>query len=532
MNWKKGVLTSPILLLMIAYIIRLNVEIKTSDSAIEEIKFHTYISMEQKKDSTNTFNLEHAIKVHDNIHSKGNKELKWQGDIVDHRGGTLGAYVEAINILNEKDYRIYEVYEQIMKVHPELKSSKKEPYEFKDLNDLYNMTVTYDTPSKVSEVKKALQEGKLVQLQVHSNKWRNSKGELVDWKGYHTGLIFHFDGTYYHMKAAGKINQWDSIYTGDQIQDWIGGTHKDLIIYSKSNVSSPPPTDTPNSINQKMNIKVDDKTKQYQMTLNRFSQGCCFVGKSLIAVCDINVSTGGGDDNGTVCLYNRQTGKRYESSAIKRVANHSNSMTFDSKTNQLLIVTKGVDVYKVDLQKKIISEKTDHLNFKGHGIAYDPIKDTFALVYGNKISTYSREEFYEEKSPSKKSKYVYDPYDANRAIAQGLGSYEGLAFIPFTNKNSKGYYESNTIVVFDLEEGKTITELNIDYPHEIEECMCSENGDLYCSDAMGNLFKTKVNVYRDLGASKSKPIGGFQFALPHLPSIFNFITNFFGVRST
>lgn len=493
-----------------------------------EIKIHTSI-LPSTTNTTQGFNLEHAIKVHDNIHAHGNGNLRWQKTTVNHRGGTLGAYVEAINIFNEKDYRIYEVYNEIVQIHPELKTSGKEPYKCADLNSKYNMEVDYtSTKAEVPAIQKALQEGKLVQLQVHSNKWRNAKGEHVNWKGYHTGLIFYYDGQYFHMKVAGHIDQSDSIYTADQLKDWIGNTSKKLIIYSKKGAS--PSVNLPTSIrrqpiNKKMDFKLDKKNKLYQMPLNKVSEGCCFVGTNYVAVCDINVSTGGGDDNGTVCLYNRQTGERYDSSAVKRVRNHSNSMTFDPKKEQLLIATGGVDIYKVN-ERTILKE--GHLNIKGHGIAYDPLTDTFSLVHGNKIRTYSREEFYGVKSPSKTSIYKYKKFDENKASAQGLGAYAGLAFIPFSNKQN-GRYVSNTILVFDIESGNTLTKLNTDYPHEIEDCMCSENGDLFCSDTMGNLFNTGVNVYRDLGVTRSGQNSTSNtrgFNLPNVVSdIISFLAN-------
>lgn len=178
------------------------------------------------------FSISHAINVHESIHAIQNKNLKWQGDNVDHKGGTLGAYVEAINILNGKNNSIYQVYKVLVKAHSELKTTKKEPYQYSDINSRYNMKVSYE-PANISEVKKALQNGKLVQLQVHSNKWRNSLGQLLSWPGYHSGLIFFYDGIYFHMKAAGKINQKNSIYTDQQLIDWIGDTSQKLIIYTK-----------------------------------------------------------------------------------------------------------------------------------------------------------------------------------------------------------------------------------------------------------------------------------------------------------
>ena len=120
----------------------------------------------------------------------------------------------------------------LVRAHPELKTDHLEPYECPDINNFYGFTVSR-APSEINEIDNALREGKLVQLQVHSNMWRNAEGELVDWPGFHSGLIFYFDGSLYHMKAAGSINQKNAVYTREQIIDWIGGTSKQLVIYTK-----------------------------------------------------------------------------------------------------------------------------------------------------------------------------------------------------------------------------------------------------------------------------------------------------------
>jgi hypothetical protein len=121
----------------------------------------------------------------------------------------------------------------LVNAHPELKTSHLEPYECEDINNYYGFTVSR-APAEINVIDNALREGKLVQLQVHSNKWRDAQGNPVDWPGYHSGLIFYFDGNFYHMKAAGKINQMNAIYTREQIVDWIGGTSKHLVIYTKN----------------------------------------------------------------------------------------------------------------------------------------------------------------------------------------------------------------------------------------------------------------------------------------------------------
>ena len=179
-----------------------------------------------------TFDLEHAITVGESIHLSKNGDLEWQGEIVHSKGGTLGAYEEVVNIFNGTDYHIYEVYDVLVNAHPELKTDHLEPYECEDINDYFGFTVSR-APAEINEIDNALREGRLVQLQVHSNKWRNAEGNPVDWPGYHSGLIFYFDGSLYHMKAPGKINQKNAVYTREQLIDWIGGTGKQLVIYTK-----------------------------------------------------------------------------------------------------------------------------------------------------------------------------------------------------------------------------------------------------------------------------------------------------------
>ena len=179
-----------------------------------------------------TFDLEHAFTVGESIHLSENGNLEWQGKIVHHKGGTLGAYEEAVNIFNGTDYHIYEVYDVLVNAHPELKTDHLEPYECEDINDYYGFTVSR-APAEINEIDNALREGRLVQLQVHSNEWRDAEGKQVDWPGYHSGLIFYFDGSLYHMKASGTINQKNAVYTREQLIDWIGGTSKQLVIYTK-----------------------------------------------------------------------------------------------------------------------------------------------------------------------------------------------------------------------------------------------------------------------------------------------------------
>ncbi len=185
-----------------------------------------------EKGDARPFNLEHAIKVHDNIHKKENSDLPWHNDLLGYCGGSIGAYTEAVNIFNEKDYRIYEVYAVLTKSHPELINTGKEPYTCTDVNDYYNIVVTEIKPT-IPAMKKALEEGCLVQKIANSDKWRDDKGKLLSWPGFHWGLIFYYDGKYYHMKAAGRIDQSNAIYTESQLQEWLSVLSWNAIKYCK-----------------------------------------------------------------------------------------------------------------------------------------------------------------------------------------------------------------------------------------------------------------------------------------------------------
>lgn len=185
-----------------------------------------------EKGEKRPFNLEHAIKVHDNIHRKENSDLPWHNDLLGYCGGSIGAYTEAVNIFNEKDYRIYEVYAVLTKRHPELITTSKEPHKCTDVNDYYNIVATEIKPT-IPAIKKALDEGCLIQKIADSNKWRDDKGKLLSWPGFHWGLIFYYDGKYFHMKAAGNIDQSNAIYTESQLQEWLSVLSWDAIKYCK-----------------------------------------------------------------------------------------------------------------------------------------------------------------------------------------------------------------------------------------------------------------------------------------------------------
>ena len=179
--------------------------------------------------TTGSFNLKHAINVSSKAHAKEHENLKWHGSTVGKHAGMIGAYVEAINILNGANYTLKEVYNKIISAHPEQKSKNKPVYENTDINNYYNIKVTRASAS-VKNIRKALDEGKIVAEIVNTTKWRNEKGKLFGKTGRHTGLIFYYDGKYYHMKTTVKKN---AIYTEQQLKEWLGNTSTKLIIYEK-----------------------------------------------------------------------------------------------------------------------------------------------------------------------------------------------------------------------------------------------------------------------------------------------------------
>ena len=181
------------------------------------------------KTSNGSFDLQHAINVSSKAHAKEHENLKWHGSTVGKHAGMIGAYVEAINILNGTNYTLKEIYNKIISAHPEQKSKNKPVYENTDINNYYNIKVSRASAS-VKNIRKALDEGKLVAEIVNTTKWRNEKGKLFGKTGRHTGLIFYFDGKYYHMKTTVKKN---AIYTEQQLKEWLGNTSTKLIIYEK-----------------------------------------------------------------------------------------------------------------------------------------------------------------------------------------------------------------------------------------------------------------------------------------------------------
>ena len=181
-------------------------------------------------ESTDTsFDLEHAKKVSAEIHSSEHENLKWHGKVIGRNGGMIGAYVEAINILNNKDYTLKEIYKKIISAHPKQKYKNKPVYENTDINDYYNIKVSRASAS-ISNIKKALEEGKVVAELANTTKWRNGEGKTFGKSGQHTGLIFYYDGKYFHMKTS---VQKDGLYTESQLKDWLKDAKIDLIIYSK-----------------------------------------------------------------------------------------------------------------------------------------------------------------------------------------------------------------------------------------------------------------------------------------------------------
>ena len=214
---------------------------ETDDGNKQKIGTGTYEPGNKQNDSlesssppsNGSFDLEHAIKVTSDPHNSKHENLPWHGATVGSHAGMIGAYVEAINILNGTDYTLLEIYNKIISLHPEQKDKNEPVYgdKNKDVHDYYHIKVER-APANISEIKKALSEGKLVAEIVDTTKWRNDKGNLFGKTGRHTGLIFYFDGTHYHMKTSVQPN---GIYTESQLKEWLGNASTELVIYSKTN---------------------------------------------------------------------------------------------------------------------------------------------------------------------------------------------------------------------------------------------------------------------------------------------------------
>lgn len=176
------------------------------------------------------FDLDHSCNLTADIHSRETRDLPLHGKTIHTIGGMIGAYVEAINILNGTDYTLLQVYTALVQAHPEQRySDKVSVYENEDINAKYNISVER-APSTIEEVKRVLSEGKIAACMVDTDKWLNEKGELWGKTGSHTGLIFYFDGTHYHMKTSVKPN---APYTESQLTDWLNDTSSRLVVYSR-----------------------------------------------------------------------------------------------------------------------------------------------------------------------------------------------------------------------------------------------------------------------------------------------------------
>ena len=176
--------------------------------------------------SAGPVDMEHARVCGDYIWDSYNSNIRWHGNDHPYSGGDIGAYTEAIDILWNKDYRIRDVYEKLVEFNPELKeSSKLFFFDSKEANQYYSIE-TEKVNRKFENIKQALSEGKLAAAISNSGtepgRFRNNNGELQSWwTGAHWGLIFLFDGTYYHMKVAGSGHSSDALYTEEQLKEWL-----------------------------------------------------------------------------------------------------------------------------------------------------------------------------------------------------------------------------------------------------------------------------------------------------------------------
>ena len=136
-------------------------------------------------------------------------------------GGDINAYTQMINILWYKDYITKDVYNVVVKNNPEWKTKTKLFFfDSKKSNDHFKVDVEYISRT-VDAIKKALAQGKVVAGVTNSNRWRDNKGNHKEWSGGHWGVIFQYDGKYFHMKGGGSRRISDGIYTEKQLKEWL-----------------------------------------------------------------------------------------------------------------------------------------------------------------------------------------------------------------------------------------------------------------------------------------------------------------------
>ena len=181
--------------------------------------------------------IDHAVRVNDNIQWKGNKELKWHNEKLIKTGGDIGAMTEAIDVLNGKDYKIKDIYQYMIKVDPKRATDKRQPYSCTKLKQHYGIKSTVVAREDVTpdKIKEWLADGKLLAIKSNANRWRDADNKLVSWNNTaHWGLIFYWDGKYFHMKDTGSARQPNGTYTPTQLENWLEGNAGSGVLYYKS----------------------------------------------------------------------------------------------------------------------------------------------------------------------------------------------------------------------------------------------------------------------------------------------------------
>lgn len=215
--------------------------------------------------SSTTMDSEAAKKEGDCIHSSYNRDLTWHGEKLENNGGDLGAYTDAVNILGNKNYRIRDVWETVVKACPKTKTDSDLPSSCKKASKEYNIKTTRVEESKVTieKIKNWLEEGKLFQAGSKKNKWLDVNGNNKKWKGNHIGLIYHYDGNYFYMKYAGgtgkndcqdrSYEQLNGRYTEKQLENWLGDGSYDTVLYESTGVNT--------GVTRTVRVKVDCDTQ-------------------------------------------------------------------------------------------------------------------------------------------------------------------------------------------------------------------------------------------------------------------------------
>lgn len=176
---------------------------------------------EDGKEITEEKYISHAKNCGDFLWDKWNSRIhsKWHGGKC--YGGDINAYTQSINILWCKDYKTCEVYDVVVKNNPEWKTKTSLFFFNSEKSNEYFKVNVGNIDRNVNAIKEALSQGKVVAAVTNSNRWRDNKGNIKKWAGTHWGVIFLYDGKYFHVKGGGSARIKDGIYTEKQLKEWL-----------------------------------------------------------------------------------------------------------------------------------------------------------------------------------------------------------------------------------------------------------------------------------------------------------------------